>query len=223
MDEDESDIEGVVKASEKAWAVPKEDEALVRYVATLLVKGKSEAEIRRTLNENSLSSSLRSPEKWRRLMRLASQTADEIRWMVVAKAEMEDVEQQRIDSYARRKRTMARLEAVIESAHGMADSVSKLNQVSFMAAGLIKAQESMDKFTGAQEAAPQVVVNLGYDPLTQMREVIQQEVIDADVTVVERDVPSSEPRADVEPMSSRREPTRAYDGPDEFEVGDEEE
>ena len=33
----------------------------------------------------------------------------------------------------------------------------------------------MDKFTGAQEAAPQVQINIGYDPLDQFREVIQME------------------------------------------------
>jgi hypothetical protein len=101
--------------------------------------------------------------------------------MVVSKAEMEDVEQQRIDSYARRKRALSRLEAVIESAHGQADSVGKLNQVSFMVGGLIKAQESLDKFTGAQDAVPQVVVNVGYDPLQQFREVVQQELNTIDI------------------------------------------
>ena len=39
----------------------------------------------------------------------------------------------------------------------------------------MKAQESMDKFTGAQEAVPQVQVNIGYDPLDQFRNVIQKE------------------------------------------------
>jgi hypothetical protein len=70
---------------------------------------------------------------------------------------------------------MARLEAVIESAHGLADSVSQLNSVSFMVGGLMKAQDSMDSFTGAKEAAPLVQVNVGYDPLAQFREVIQTE------------------------------------------------
>ena len=79
----------------------------------------------------------------------------------------------------------------------MSDSVGKLNQVSFMVGGLIKAQESMDKFTGAQEATPQVVVNVGYDPLTQFREVIQDELEVIDVI---------------------EQPTRIdFDGPDETE------
>ena len=56
-----------------------------------------------------------------------------------------------------------------------------------MVAGLIKAQESMDSFTGAKEAAPQVVVNVGYDPLAQFREVIQKEIDIVDVEPIEDD------------------------------------
>jgi len=180
-DEDTEDIEEVVEKAEVMGLVPTYDEALVRYIATLLVKGKSESEIWKTLNENSLVSSRVAPQQKTSLMSQAEQVADEIRWMVVSKAEMEDVEQQRIDSYARRKRALSRLEAVIESAHGQADSVGKLNQVSFMVGGLIKAQESLDKFTGAQDAVPQVVVNVGYDPLQQFREVVQQELNTVDI------------------------------------------
>lgn len=180
MSDDIDELEGVAEAMEKTIE-KKHDEPLIRYVATLLVKGKSEREIIRTLNDNSLISSRISPHDRRALMRQAAILADDIRWMVVSKAEMEDIEQQRIDSYARRKRALARLEAVVESAHSMSDSVGKLNQVSFMVGGLIKAQESMDKFTGAQEATPQVVVNVGYDPLTQFREVIQDELEVIDV------------------------------------------
>jgi len=72
------------------------------------------------------------------------------------------------------------LESIIDEAHDQADSVGKLNQVSFMVGGLLKAQESLDKFTGAQEAAPQVVVNLGYDPLEQFRSVVQAKIREAD-------------------------------------------
>jgi hypothetical protein len=32
--------------------------------------------------------------------------------------------------------------------------------------------------SGAQDAKPQVIVNIGYDPLEQMREVLQKEIID---------------------------------------------
>lgn len=163
----------------------KHDEALVRFVARQIVNGKSEKEIRQSLDQNRLFSSRAPPAEWRTLIRQAQQTADEIKWMVVAKAEMEDVEHQRLDSFARRKRAMARLEAVIESAHEQSDSVSKLNQVSFMIAGLIKAQESMDSFTGAKEAAPQVQINIGYDPQEQFREVIQKEIEIVDVEPIE--------------------------------------
>ena len=150
------------------------DEALVRFVANLLVRGYSEKEVRMKLIENSLFHSRASPSEWRTLIRQSSLVAEDIKYMVVAKAEMDDIEHQRLDSYARRKRA-------IESAHSQADSVSKLNSVSFMVGGLIKAQESMDKFTGAQEAAPQVVVNVGYDPMEQFRTVIQDELRTVDI------------------------------------------
>ena len=184
MEDDLSEIEEVLESVEDAIQ-KKYDEPLIRYVATLLVRGKSEDEIRRTLNENSLIPSRVAPHEWKSLIRQSLLLADDIRSMVISKAEMEDIEHQRIDSYARRKRAIGRLEALIESSHSMADSVGKLNQVSFMVGGLIKAQESLDKFTGAQEAVPQVVVNVGYDPLQQFREVIQQEVIDSEFEIVE--------------------------------------
>ena len=65
-----------------------------------------------------------------------------------------------------------------------------------MVGGLIKAQESMDKFTGAQEAAPQVVVNVGYDPMEQFRTVIQDELRTVDIEADTRPAdsePESEP------------------------------
>ena len=71
----------------------------------------------------------------------------------------------------------------------MADNVSSLNNVSFMVAGLVKQQDAMDKMSGAQDAKPQVVVNIGYDPIEQFREVVQQELrtIDVDAEVIEKD------------------------------------
>ena len=60
-----------------------------------------------------------------------------------------------------------------------------MNSASFMLGGLLKAQESMDKFTGAQEAAPQVQINIGYDPLDQFRNVIQKESEKNIIDVVE--------------------------------------
>jgi len=154
-----------------------DDEALVRWVANLLIHGHTESEIRRRLLENSLIPSADHPEQWRSLMSSAQRVAGDMRWLILAKAELNDGDWLRLDSYARRKRSMARLEAVIESAHGLADSVSQLNSVSFMVGGLMKAQDSMDSFTGAKEAAPLVQVNVGYDPLAQFREVIQSEAV----------------------------------------------
>lgn len=179
----------------------KYDEALVRFVAGLLTRGYSEKEVQRKLIENSLFNSRGSPSEWRSLIRQAGLVAEDIKYMVVAKAEMDDIEHQRLDSYSRRRRAMGRLEAVIESAHEQADSVSKLNSVSFMVGGLIKAQESMDKFTGAQEAVPQVVVNIGYDPIEQFRTVIQDEIAIMDI---EADIPDELPEPD-EPDSEQNE------------------
>ena len=171
MDEDEWDLDALpVPAKDDV------DEALVRFVAMQFLNGKTEKEVLVVLRENGLNESRLPRGALRRLMRMAADESDAMRGLVIARAELNDVEHQRLDSYARRSRAIRRLESVIEEAHGQADSVSKLNQVSFMVAGLIKAQESMDKFTGAQEAAPQVVVNLGYDPMEQFRSVIQREV-----------------------------------------------
>ena len=177
------------------------DEALVRFAAGLLVRGYSEKEIQLKLVENSLFNSRASPSEWRTLIRQASIVADDIRYMVVAKAEMDDIEHQRLDSYARRKRAMGRLEAVIESAHSQADSVGKLNQVSFMVGGLIKAQESLDKFTGAQEAVPQVQINVGYDPMEQFRTVIQDEIRTLDI---EPDTRPADSEPDSEPDEEQK-------------------
>jgi len=180
----------------------KYDEALVRFVAGLLTRGYSEKEVQMKLVENSLFNSRASPSEWRSLIRQASLVAEDIKYMVVAKAEMDDIEHQRLDSYSRRRRAIGRLEAVIESAHQQADSVSKLNSVSFMVGGLIKAQESMDKFTGAQEAVPQVVVNVGYDPMEQFRSVIQDELNTIDI---EADTQPSAQSAESEPDEEQKE------------------
>ena len=96
-----------------------------------------------------------------------------MRDFVRARAELEDVDWQRLDSYRRRVSAMDRLEDIVQSAHAMADSVSHLNQVSFMVAGLLKAQDGLDALTGAAKAQPVVQVNLNYDPLEQMRHAIQ--------------------------------------------------
>jgi hypothetical protein len=115
--------------------------------------------------------------------------ADDLRHLTIAKAEMGDTDWLRLDSYARRKRMLSLTEGIIHQAHAMADNVSSLNNVSFMVAGLVKQQDAMDKMSGAQDAKPQVVVNIGYDPIEQFREVVQQELrtIDVDAEVIEKD------------------------------------
>lgn len=81
---------------------------------------------------------------------------------------------------------------MIELSEDQADSISKMSSVAFMVNGLVKAQESMDKFTGAQEAVPQVQVNISYDPLDQFRGVIQAEskaaiITDSDWSVIDEE------------------------------------
>jgi len=176
MDDDDWDIDTLPAK----MADPDTDEALVRFIALQLVNGKSEDEVRRELNKNRPFDSHVPPAEWRTLMSKVEAVADDIKALVIARAEMGDVEHQRLESYARRSRAIRRLESIIDEAHDQADSVGKLNQVSFMVGGLLKAQESLDKFTGAQEAAPQVVVNLGYDPLEQFRSVVQAKIREAD-------------------------------------------
>lgn len=159
----------------RANIIDEEDEGLVRWVALQLIDGKKESEIRRMLSENSLFQSALSPEAWNRLMLLGITQAESMRSLVVSRAELASTDYLRLDSYQRRKNNIERLERIIEKAESQADSVSKLNSVSFMVGGLMKAQESMDKFSGAQEAAPAVQINIGYDPLDQFRNVIQKE------------------------------------------------
>jgi hypothetical protein len=74
----------------------------------------------------------------------------------------------------------------------MADNVSALNNVSFMVQGLVKQQDAMDKMSGAQDAKPQVVVNIGYDPIDQFRQVVQEELRTLDDVVIEVDTDASE-------------------------------
>ena len=115
-------------------------------------------------------------------MSLADREADELQSFAVARAELDDVDWLRLDSFARRKRNMARLEGMILQGHALADNVAKLNNVAFMISGLMKAQDALDKMTGAQDAKPQVVVNIGYDPMQQFRQVVQEELNTIDIT-----------------------------------------
>ena len=164
------------------------DDSLIRWTAMLLVQGYKESEVRRRLGEADLDRRL-TQETVKRLMRLARMQADELRHLTIAKAEMGDTDWLRLDSYARRKRMLSLTEGIIHQAHAMADNVSALNNVSFMVGGLVKQQDAMDKMSGAQDAKPQVVVNIGYDPIEQFREVVQEELrtIDVDAEVIESD------------------------------------
>ncbi len=155
--------------------IKSDDDSLVRWIAMLLIEGKSESEIRRTLVDNRLVDSLLPPSVWRDLLSASVGEAEAMRGMVINRAELGSTDWLRLDSYTRRKRVIDRMERVVDAAEEQADSISKLNTVSFMLTGLNKAQESMDKFTGAQEAVPQVQVNIGYDPVDQFRGVIQAE------------------------------------------------
>ena len=152
-----------------------EDETLVRWCALALIDGRKESEIRREVTDMMLDDSWLSRDAWLGLMSSAREMAGELRSFVLSRAEMNSVDYLRLDSYTRRKRMMDNLEGIIAEAMSQADSVSKLNSTSFMIGGLLKAQNDMDAFTGAKEAKPQVVVNIGYDPLDQFRGVIQSE------------------------------------------------
>ena len=155
-----------------------EDKSLIRWVALLLIEGRKESEIRRELAESSLVESSIDPHSWKKLMSEARLEASSMRSLVISRAELGNTDWLRLDSYSRRKRTLSRIEDLLEYAIDHVDSVSKANSASFMAAGLIKAQDSMDKFSGASQAVPAVQINIGYDPMDQFRGVIQAEAVE---------------------------------------------
>ena len=159
-------------------------EDLVVWMAQQLVRGFTPPQVRRRLYEAQLDTLLPQGE-FTALMREAQTSSNQFRHLAIAKAEMDDTDWNRLDSFARRKRALVRMEAIVSTAHEQADTVSKLNQVSFMVGGLVKQQDSMDKLTGATDSKPQVVVNIGYDPLEQMRGVIQKEVVDIEAIEVD--------------------------------------
>jgi len=179
------------------------DDALIRWTAMLMVQGLSEADVTRRLNEADLDRRLTRHDQTR-LMRLARLRAEELRHLTIARAELDDTDWLRLDSYARRKRMLELTEGIVHQAHAMADNVSKLNNVSFMVNGLIKQQDALDSMSGAKDAKPAVVVNIGYDPMEQFRAVVQEELrtIDMDGGVIEPD--NSEPEA---PAPKPDEPT----------------
>jgi len=154
----------------------KHDPDLVRWIAHLLVQGFNITEIKQKVRENALMESCIPPSVVDSLIRLAQGQADELRALVLHKAEMADSDWLRLDSYARRRRAIGKLEDLVDEAHDMSDTVGQLGQVAFMQQAVIKAQDSMDDFTGAKAAKPLVQVNLSYDPLDQMRTIIQEEV-----------------------------------------------
>jgi hypothetical protein len=164
------------------------DDSLIRWTAMLLVQGYKESEVRRRLGEADLDRRL-TQATVTRLMRLARIESEDLRHLAIAKAEMGDTDWLRLDSYARRKRMLNLTEGIIHQAHALADNVSNLNNVSFMVGGLIKQQDQLDKMSGAQDAKPQVVVNIGYDPIDQFRQVVQEELrtIDIEAQTIEDD------------------------------------
>ena len=170
------------------------DNVLIRWTAMLIAQGYKSHEIRRRLSEADLDSRLTQGE-YKRLMSLAQQQAEDMQDLAISKAELADTDWLRLDSYSRRRRNIARLEGIILQAHSLADNVSKLNNVSFMIGGLMKAQDALDKMSGAQDAKPQVVVNIGYDPMEQFRQVVQEELRTIDINaeeVIESDTPESD-------------------------------
>ena len=108
-----------------------EDEQIIRWVALALIDGRKETAIRNEVNSMRISSQP-SRQEWTSLIRCAREEAEGMRNFIMAKAEMGSVDYLRLDSYTRRKRMMARMEGLIESAVSQADSVSKMNSASFM-------------------------------------------------------------------------------------------
>jgi len=157
------------------------DESLIRWTAMLIAQGYKKHEVRKKLADADLDRRL-TQEAFNSLMSLADREADELQSYAIARAELDDVDWLRLDSFARRKRNMARLEGMILQGHALADNVAKLNNVAFMISGLMKAQDALDKMSGAQDAKPQVVVNIGYDPMQQFRQVVQEELNTIDIT-----------------------------------------
>jgi hypothetical protein len=152
------------------------DHALVRWCAMLMLEGLTESEVKRRLIESSLMHSRPSPDRLRRLLRRATIELDSMTDVVLARAELHDTDWLRLDSYLRRRKVLDGLEAVFDAAVDGADTVSQMGQAAFIGQGVVKAQDSLDGFTGAKAAKPHVVVQVNYDPLEQMRAIIQSEV-----------------------------------------------
>ena len=153
-----------------------EDHALVRWCAMLMLEGLTESEVKRRLIESSLLHSRPSPDRLRRPLRRAAIELDSMTDVVLARAELHDTDWLRLDSYLRRRKVLDGLEEVFDRAVDEADSIGQMGQAAFIGQGVVKAQESLDSFTGAKQAKPHVVVQVNYDPVDQMRAIIQSEV-----------------------------------------------
>lgn len=153
-----------------------EDDSVVRWVALMSLEGMTVKEIRDKLLSDRLVSKTMSEDRIRNICARAMATRGDLKHLVQAKAEMTDQTWLRLDSYLRRKRVIEMMEQVVGSAMGEAQTVSQLNQVSFMLAGIAKVQDQMDAFTGSKAPPVTVVAHVSYDPLEQMRRVVQEEV-----------------------------------------------
>lgn len=179
-------------ALQTAVAGEMEDDAVVRWVALLSLEGMTVKEIRDKLLQDRLISKTMSEDRIRNICARALATRGDLKGLVQAKAELTDQTWLRLDSYLRRKRVVEMMEQVISTAVGEAQTVSQLNQVSFMLAGLAKVQDQMDAFTGSKAPPVSVVAHVSYDPLEQMRRVVQEEVrkgkaIDIEAEIIEDD------------------------------------
>jgi len=154
-----------------------EDDEVVRWVALLSLEGMTIKEIRERLLQDRMITKTMSEDRIRNICARAMSARGDLKHIVKAKAELNDATWLRLDSYLRRKRVIEMMEHVCSTALGEANTVSQLNQVSFMLAGLAKVQDQMDAFTGSKAPPVSVVAHVSYDPLEQMRRVVQEEVI----------------------------------------------
>lgn len=171
-----SDQEDAENALAEKVEATMEDDAVVRWVALLSLEGMTVKEIREKLLQDRLVTKAMSEDRIRNICARALATRGDLKHIVQAKAELTDQSWLRLDSYLRRKRVIDMMEQVISTAMGEAQTVSQLNQVSFMLAGMAKVQDQMDAFTGSKAPPVSVVAHVSYDPLEQMRRVVAEEV-----------------------------------------------
>lgn len=170
------DSEQAIEDMKNALSIELKDDPIVRWVALMSLEGYSVKEIRQRLLDERLITNQMSENEILEICAKALTAKKDMKGLVHAKAELTDQTWLRLDSYMRRKRVIDMMEHICSKALGDAQSVSQLNQVNFMLAGLIKAQESMDAFSGAKAPPVSVVAHVQIDPLEQMRRVVQEEV-----------------------------------------------